>query len=176
MRRNPFATDNGSMRPLTETEVRDALANATDEERREFSLPLDFLLTEWDGVEAIGWRDPRFPARGYLVVEHDDDPVAVVVHAARGANSRHRAAICNLCHTQQPADQVALFSARRSGDAGAKGDTVGTYICADLSCEENVRLPVPPAPSEVQPAGFTARRAEGFARRARAFVSGVLGG
>jgi hypothetical protein len=51
-----------------------------------------------------------------------------------------RSAICALCHTQQPAPQVSLFVAPKSGEEGIRGDTVGTYICADLACSTLIRI------------------------------------
>jgi hypothetical protein len=72
----------------------------------------------------------------------------------------------------QPADQVLLFSARKAGDAGLRGDTVGTYICTDLSCHENVRLAAPLAPNEVR--ASVDARIDGTRMRAEAFVERVL--
>ena len=34
---------------------------------------------------------------------------------------------------------VVFYSAKRAGDAGRKGDTVGTLICEDFQCSTNVR-------------------------------------
>ena len=121
------------MRPLTEAEVRASIVNADPDELRLVALPLDFLLTDWDHLDFLAWRDPRTRGRGYLVTERDERPTGVVLRAAEGT-SRARSALCNICHTMQPADQVALFSARRARPAGDAGDTIGTYICADLSC------------------------------------------
>ena len=123
-------------------------------ELAQLSLPHDFLLTEWAHLDAFAWRDPRIAGRGYLVTELDGEPVGVVLRAAGANGSRHRAAICNLCHTAQPGDQVELFSARKAGPAGERGDTIGTYMCSDLACQETVRLGRPPAPSEVVPSVF----------------------
>ena len=81
--------------------------------------------------------------------------------------------MCNICHTMQPGNQVALFSARRAGDAGRRGDSVGTYVCADLSCHESVRLAHPLAPNEVRAAGQIDFRLDGTRRRMEAFVSRV---
>ena len=162
------------MQPLVESEIREALGNASAAELAQLSLPLDFLLIEWAHLDAFAWRDPRIASRGYLLTELDGSPAGVVLRAAASNGSHHRAAICNLCHTQQPADQVVLFSARRAGAAGARGDTVGTYMCADLACQETVRLGRPAAPSEVQPGVHEIMRIEGLARRTRAFVADVL--
>src|SRR4051812_358247 len=137
------------MRPLTEEDVRASFVNAADDELRSMSLPSDFVLTDWDHLDFFAWRDPRTRGRGYVIVEVRSEPTGVVLRAADGSSGA-RSAMCNLCHTMQPADQVSLFTARKAGTAGAHGDSVGTYICADLSCHETVRLAAPLAPSEVR--------------------------
>ncbi|WP_314505420.1 FBP domain-containing protein [uncultured Microbacterium sp.] len=159
------------MRQLTEEELRDAIANATDDELRVFASPLDFVLTDWDHLDFLAWRDPRNRGRGYLVGEIDGRPVGVVMRAAEGS-SRAGAAFCNVCRTMQPADQVSLFSARKAGAAGARGDSVGTYLCTDLSCHENVRLAAPLAPSEVRTS--VDARIDGTRQRAEAFIERVV--
>jgi len=159
------------MRPMTESQVRESLANATADELRVVTMPHDFLLTDWDHLDFLAWRDPRTRGRGYVVVELDGEPAGVVVRAAEGT-SRARSALCNLCHTMQPGDQVALFTARKAGSAGEAGDSVGTYMCADLSCHENVRLAMPLAPSEMR--ASVDRRIDGTRRRTEEFVDRVL--
>jgi len=159
------------MRALTEEEVRNAFVNAAPEELRIVAMPHDFLLTDWDHMDFFAWRDPRTRGRGYLVTERDGEPTGVVLRAADG-QSRARSAMCNLCHTMQPGDQVALFTARKAGVAGEHGDTVGTYMCADLSCHENVRLAMPLAPSEIR--GSVDMKIDGTRRRTEAFVERVL--
>ncbi|MFD4421010.1 FBP domain-containing protein [Agromyces sp. NPDC058484] len=164
------------MQPMVESDIRASFGNASDTELAQLSLPHDFALTEWLYLDAFAWRDPRIAARGYLVTELGGEPTGVVLRAAGANGSRHRAAICNLCHTQQPGDQVVLFSARRAGPAGDRGDSVGTYMCSDLACQETVRLGRPAAPSEVLPSVHELERIEGLARRTKAFVVDVLGG
>jgi hypothetical protein len=159
------------MRQLTEEEMREAIANATDDELRVFSLPLDFVLTDWDHLDFLAWRDPRTRGRGYLIGEIDGRPVGVVMRAAEGS-SRAGSAFCNVCRTMQPADQVSLFSARKAGAAGARGDSVGTYLCTDLSCHENVRLAAPLAPNEVRTS--VDARIDGTRHRAESFIERVV--
>jgi hypothetical protein len=160
------------MRALTEEQLRAAFVNADADERRVAAMPHDLVLTDWDHLDFFAWRDPNSRGRGYLVAEREGQPVGVVLRAAEGT-SRARSALCNVCHTMQPGDQVSLFTARKAGDAGAHGDSIGTYICADLSCHENVRLAAPLAPSEIR--ASVDRRIDGTRRRAEAFVDRVLG-
>lgn len=159
------------MRALTEDEVRGAFVNAAPDELRIIALPPDFLLADWDHLDFLAWRDPRTRGRGYIVTEHQGVPTGVVFRAAEG-QSRARSAMCNLCHTMQPGDQVSLFTARRAGDAGEHGDTIGTYICADMSCHETVRLAAPLAPSEIR--ASVDRKIDGTKRRTEEFVTRVL--
>ena len=159
------------MRQLTEDDIHGAFANASVDELRLITLPADFLLTDWDHLDFLAWRDPRTRGRGYLIAELGSEPIGVVLRAAEGT-SRAGSALCNVCHTMQPADQVSLFSARKAGDAGLRGDSIGTYICADLSCHENVRLAAPLAPNEVR--ASVDARIDGTRERAEAFVERVL--
>ena len=164
------------MQPLTEDEIRTSLMNSTDEEERAVALPIDYLLTDWERIDFLGWRDPKAPRRGYIVTEVDGEPVGVVLRAAETSMPHNRSAYCSLCHTLQPADQVSLFTARRVGEAGERGDSIGQYICADLSCPENVRLGAPLAPLEVPAVGHTDARISGLAERTRRFLSSVREG
>ncbi len=155
---------------MTEDQVRAALVNASADERARLAVPLSFVLADWDHLDFLAWIDPDTRGRGYVVVERGGAPTGVVVRAASGARSH--AAMCNLCHTMQPGNQVALFTARRAGTAGDRGDSVGTYMCADLGCHENVRLAPPLAPSEVR--ASVDRRIDGTRQRVEAFVERVV--
>lgn len=159
------------MRPLTEDDVRAALVNASPDELRVMSVPVELVLADWDHLDFWAARDPRTRGRGYIVVELDGEPRGIVVRSS-DSSSQARSAMCNLCHTMQPADQVALFTARKAGEAGEHGDSVGTYICADLACHETVRLAAPLAPSEMRPS--VDRRIDGTRTRVEAFVARVL--
>jgi hypothetical protein len=159
------------MRPLTEDDVRASFVNARADEVNLVALPPDFVLTDWDHLDFFAWRDPRARGRGYVVAEVEGRPTGVVLRAAEG-QPRARSAMCDICHTMQPADQVSLFTARKAGDAGARGDAVGRYICADLSCHENVRLAAPLAPSEIR--ASVDRKIDGARLRTEAFVERVL--
>jgi hypothetical protein len=159
------------MRPLTEDDVRASFVNASDDELRLVAMPSDFMLTDWDHLDFLAWRDPHTRGRGYLIAELGGETHGIVLRAADGS-SRARSAMCNLCHTTQPADQVSLFTARKAGSAGAHGDSVGTYICADLACHETVRLAAPLAPNEVR--ASVDRKIDGTRRRTESFVESVL--
>lgn len=161
------------MRALTEAEVRASFVNADADELRVMEMPHDFVLIDWDYLDFLSWRDPSAGRRGYVLVQHEGGVMGIVLRSTDPG--RARSGLCNICHTMQPGNQVALFSARRTGDAGARGDSVGTYICADLSCHENVRLAHPLAPNEVRAAGQVDYRLDGTRRRMEAFAARVQG-
>lgn len=159
------------MEALTEADVVAALANATDEERRHITVPVAFYLADWDHHDFYAWRDPRNTSRGYLFVQHNDAVVGIVLRSAAG-HSRARSALCNVCHTMQPGDQVTMYTARRAGAAGERGDSIGTMMCADLSCHDNVRLAAPLAPGEVR--ASVDRRIDSTRQRAENLVAQVV--
>ncbi|MGN8027632.1 FBP domain-containing protein [Microbacterium sp. 22242] len=161
------------MRALTEDQIRASFRNATAEEVAQIAMPHDLLLAEWDYLDFFAWRDPVAAKNGCIVIERDGEPVGIVLRAADP--TRARSGMCNLCHTMQPGNQIALFAARRGGEAGRRGSTVGTYICADLSCHESVRLAPPLAPNEIRAERHVDRRLDGTHRRVHAFVAAVLG-
>ena len=74
------------------------------------------------------------PLRGYLVAESDGAAVGIALRAAESRMSSRTAVMCLLCQTGQAGDAVSLFTARRTGEAGRNGNTVGTYLCTDLAC------------------------------------------
>lgn len=160
------------MRPLTEAQVRAAILNADADEIAQIGMPHDFILTDWDYLDFLAWRDPVSNRRGVVIVEHEGHPAGILLRSTDP--SRARSGMCNICHTLQPGNQVALFTARRGGAKGARGDSAGTYICADLSCHENVRLAHPLAPNEVRAPGQADMRLDGTRSRMEAFVTRVL--
>jgi hypothetical protein len=159
------------MRPLTEADVRASFVNADADELRTMEMPHDFLLVDWDYLDFFAWQDPGAGRRGYVLVPQGDGVVGIVLRATEPG--RGRSGLCNICHTMQPGNQIALLSARRTGDAGRRGDSFGTYMCADLSCHENVRLAHPLAPNEIRTPGQVDFRLDGTRRRMETFVSRV---
>ena len=130
------------MLPLTDTDIRSSLVNASLRERNAILPPLDLDRIEWDKLDFLGWRDPKAPAIAYVVTRLDDEPVGVLLRQSGDRpNSR---AQCSWCEDVTLPNDVVLFSARRSGKAGRNGDTVATLACVDFQCSRNVRV-LPPS-------------------------------
>ena len=161
------------MRALTDQQVRRSFVNCSRGETKTLTLPKGFDGVEWAELEVFGWRDPKAPLRGYLVLDVDDEPLGIAVRAADTRMSSRTAAMCQLCQSPLPGDAVSLFTARRAGEAGRNGNTVGTYICADLACSHRVRTEIPPWLRERNPAEVVVERANELRERALAFTHAV---
>jgi hypothetical protein len=161
------------VKQLNETDIRNSIVNASRGEIDRMPLPgLHEVL--WDDREYLGWRDHQAPLRGYLVHWVDDRPIGIFLRASGASMRPGISAMCSLCRTPQPADQVALFSAPRAGEAGRNGNTVGTYICADLACSLIIRITPPKMPMQPDPAEIVARRAEGLLTRVTSFTADIM--
>lgn len=160
------------MKPLTDADIRESLVNATAAEAARMPLP-GLHEVVWAEREYLGWRDPGSSQRGYLACWRDGRPVGLVLRASE-TRLRGGAAICSLCNTPQPANQVTMFTAQRAGLAGERGDSVGTYICADLACSLLIRIAPPQYEMQPAPDVVVASRASRLAERVDSFVSRVL--
>ena len=159
------------MRALTEDEIRGAFVNATDDQLHRMPLP-GLHETIWEDREFLGWRDVQAAQLGYIVHWDRDEerPVGIVVRAAGGSMRAGIAAMCSFCHSPQPATQVRMFSTPRAGEAGRNGNTIGTYICEDLSCSLLIRR----QPPHLNPPQLIARRGAELLRRVQNFTADVM--
>ncbi|MBO8197865.1 FBP domain-containing protein [Streptomyces smyrnaeus] len=126
------------MKPLTEREIRAAFVNCTKGEAKRLSVPRDLADRPWDDLDYLGWRDPQAPDRAYLVTELADRPRALALRCPAPASWQTRRSMCSMCLTDHTGG-VVLMVAPKAGKAGQQGNSVGTYICGDLSCSLYVR-------------------------------------
>ena len=123
------------MRPISENEIRTSFVNCSKGEALRLGLPRDLAECPWEDLDFLGWRDPGAPERGYLVAERASRLVGISLRATSGAGRGFTArSICTICKTTRTGGGVALLSARRAGESGRNGNTVGQYICSDLAC------------------------------------------
>jgi hypothetical protein len=118
------------MSPLSEAQVRRSFVNLTAGEAKRANLPNDLATRPWDRLDYLGWRDPKSPQRAYLVVERAAGICGVGLRRSTQPTGPRRT-MCSLCLT---VGDVALMVAPRAGRSGQAGNSVGTYICADLVC------------------------------------------
>ena len=166
------------MQPLDESFIRSSFINASRQEVDEMTLPPNFALlaeTDWDALDYLGWRDPKFARRAYVVLPRPGgDPVGVVFRQA-GALPRSRM-MCNWCRDFQLPNEVVFWSARRAGDDGQSNSTVGVFVCSDFHCSHNVRNDPPPAYTGFDVAGSRARRIDGLRSKVAGFAEMLISG
>lgn len=126
------------MEPITEAEVRASFVNCSQGEAKRINLPVGLADSVWEELDYLGWRDPKAPARGYLVAALPGGLAGVTLRAPTATPGVKRAKMCSLCLTPRSGG-VSLMVARRAGRSGQRGNTVGTYICSDLDCSLYVR-------------------------------------
>jgi hypothetical protein len=124
--------------PLTESDLRAAFVNLTKGETKRLNVPRVLAQRPWDDLDYFGWRDPQSPVRGYLVAPVGDRLVGVALRAPSSSVGSARPSMCSLCLTLHSGG-VSLMVAPRAGKAGQQGHSVGTNICADLSCSLYLR-------------------------------------
>jgi hypothetical protein len=159
------------MLPITVEALRASFVNASRREVTEMAVP-DLDPVDWDGLTFLGWRDPKTPRRAYAVVPTlDGDLVGIVLRQAE-ASPRSRAQ-CSWCQDVKLPNDVVFYSAKRSGPAGRKGDTVGTLVCQDFQCSRNVRRTPPPAYEGYDVDAARLQRMEDLQLRVAAFATEV---
>jgi len=125
--------------PLTADALRASLVNATRSQARALNPPAGLADLPWDDLDFVGWRDPKAPGRAYLVAPHRGELVGLLLRVPGGRGRRKVNAVCALCWSTRTSDEIDLLVAPLAGAAGRGGNTVGTYVCADLACSLLVR-------------------------------------
>ncbi|QFZ21289.1 FBP domain-containing protein [Saccharothrix syringae] len=133
------------MKPLTERDIRASFVNCSKGEAKRLSVPRDLADRPWDDLDFLGWWDPSAPERSYLVAEVGDRLVGIALRRASQAGHLRRT-MCSLCLTTHEGGGVLLMTARKAGRGGQQGDSVGSYLCADLACSLYVRGRKPVGP------------------------------
>lgn len=125
------------MRPIDERAIRASFRNASRKEVSDLNLPAGFPDIDFDRLDYLGWVDPKAPRRAYVITEIDERPVGALLQQAEQRVIAR--AQCSWCEDVTLRNDVQLFTARKAGPAGRKGDTIGTLVCANFGCSANVR-------------------------------------
>lgn len=161
------------MRPLTDAQIRASLINASRSERNNLTLPVGFGDIDWDRLVYFGFRDPKLGRVAYVVVDLDGEPVGMLLRQTE-ARPRTRAQ-CSWCNDIELPNDVVMYSAKRAGDAGRRGDTVGILVCQDFECSQNVRKLPPSAYLGFDREAARDRRIESLRASAEGFAREVQG-
>lgn len=135
----------------------------------------DLDASDWEALDFLGWRDPKFDRRAYVVLPRlDGDPVGIALKQAE-ASPRSRA-MCGWCRDIRLPNDVVFWSAKRAGDAGRRGATVGTLICREFQCSRNVRNDPPPAYEGYDVAAARAKRLDDLRLKVAGFADMLVTG
>ena len=126
------------MEPIDPGDLRATFVNVTKGAASRIPLP-DLAAVRWDQLDYLGWRDQRNPAAAFIVAPYDGAPRGIALRLAPRGGPSKRQSMCSLCHTVHSSSGVALMVAARAGRSGRDGNTVGTYLCTDLSCPAYAR-------------------------------------
>ncbi|MCA0377814.1 MAG: FBP domain-containing protein [Actinobacteria bacterium] len=166
------------MQPLTEPFIRSSFINASRKEVKDMSLADSFEALDeaaWSTLDFLGWRDPKFARRAYVVLPRLDGAPAGISLKQAEATPRSRA-MCNWCQDVRLPNDVVFWSAKRVGDAGRRGATVGTLICRDFECSRNVRNDPPPAYQGYNVAAARVKRIDDLQLRVAGFAEMLIAG
>ncbi|KSU70813.1 FBP C-terminal treble-clef zinc-finger [Pseudarthrobacter enclensis] len=161
------------MQSVTPQQIRSSFVNASRSEAAKLNLPPNFGDLDWDNLDFLGWRDPKMPLRGYLVVPGPKGLTGVMLRAPEGGPRKNRSVLCELCRDVFSKEDVLLWVARRAGQSGRDGNTVGTLICADFLCCGNVRKEPPANEINPDPAAVVLRQIQGLEDRTALFLGRV---
>jgi len=163
------------MQKITAQQVRSSFINASRSEAAKLNLPRDFESLDWDSLDFLGWRDEKMPLRGYLVVPGESGLTGVILRAPEGGARKSRSVLCELCRDVFSKEDVLLWVAKRAGQSGRDGNSVGTLICADFLCCGNVRVEPPANDINPDPAAVVVRQIDGLLARTGQFHERVRG-
>lgn len=161
------------MRPIDERALRASFINATRKEVSDISLPPGFDEIDFEKLDYLGWTDPKLPRRSYVVVWIDDVVTGVVLQRAEQRVLAR--AQCSWCEDVTLRNDVQLYTARKAGPAGRKGDTIGNLTCAEFGCSKNVRVLPPLAYQGYDRELAREMRILKLQEHVQAFVSAVAG-
>lgn len=130
------------MHSYTRTQILGAFRGATRSEVKKVTFAANFDDVDFGKLDYYGWIDPKIPRRAYVLIDRPAGPVALLL--SRSTVKPRMRAMCTWCNDVNLTDEAVLYTVRRGGAAGRKGDTLGTLICANFGCSRNVRQ-LPPA-------------------------------
>lgn len=162
-----------TMQKITAQQIRASFINASRSEAAKLTLPRDFETLDWENLEFVGWRDPKMPLRGYLVMPVNARLTGIMLRAPEGGAGKNRAVLCELCRDVFSKEEVYLWVAKRAGQSGRDGNTLGTLICADFVCSSNVRKEPPVSEINPDPAAVVLRQIAGLQERTSRFLARI---
>ena len=162
------------MEAITEAQIRASFINSSKGESKRLPVPRNLDERPWEDLDFLGWSDPSFPGRCYVVLPDGQSFVGIALKFEKSAT--RRAAMCTICSTTHPNGAVRLMAAAKAGEAGRRGDTIGTYMCEDLACSLYARRKKTPSMGRLFREDFDPeQRAVQVRERMTGFIARVRG-
>ena len=161
------------MHPLTSADLHASFVNCSRGEARRAEVP-DLTAVAWEHLDFLGWQDPSGSPKAWLVVPGADGPLGLVLRRP-AASGGGRSAMCDVCATPHSSGSVALTVAAKTGAAGKKGDSTGSYLCRDLACSLYVRGRKVPTAARLRETLSQEAMVERLRRNLDTYVQRVLG-
>lgn len=124
------------MNPLTENQIRSSFLNISKGDAKRAVLP-DLSQITWEERDYLGWQDARRPLLHYVALEVDGELTCLLLRGSSSVTSTKM--LCAWCQDVIDGVHAASFVAPLAGEAGRRGNSIGTAICADFGCSRNVR-------------------------------------
>ncbi|GAA2375646.1 MULTISPECIES: FBP domain-containing protein [Gordonia] len=160
------------MKQYTQQQILDSFRGATRSEIKKVTFPLDFDDVDFSRLEYYGWRDRKMPRRAYIAVEHDGRLVSLILNRAEATPSRRT--MCTWCRDVDLSEEVVLYTTRRTGAQGRRGDTIGTLVCSGFHCSKHARKLPPAYHKATDLDAIRAEQVAGLRNRVGSFVAEVL--
>jgi hypothetical protein len=160
------------MQPLTQQQIIDSIRGATRSEIKRVTFAAEFDETNFDALDFYGWRDRKIPRRGYICAPYQGDVVTLLLTQTDAVPKRR--AMCTWCRDVNLTSTAVMFSTRRAGSAGRRGDTIGVLVCEDFSCPRNARRLPPAFHKGTDLDALRAEAVAGLRLRVEAFVANAL--
>ncbi|WP_344307693.1 FBP domain-containing protein [Brevibacterium samyangense] len=163
------------MQELTLTQLQKSFVNASRREAGLIKPPFDPDTFDWESHDFVGWADAKIPQRSYVFVPVDGEVRGVILRAVPPSRS-HRSAVCAWCEDVIAVQGIRMFTAKRAGDAGRRGNTVGTLVHELFDCSAHARREPTGWEGRDDPEAFVAKRVEKLRANAEGFVRRVMDG
>lgn len=160
------------MHTPTRKQILSSFRGATKGEISKITFDADFDDVDFDRLDFYGWRDRKIPRRAYLVIEHEGELVSLLLN--RSEAKPRRRAMCSWCRDVELVADVMLYSARRAGTRGRRGDTIAALVCEDFGCPKRARKLPPAYHKGTDLDAVRAMQVDEMTRRVHAFVAEIL--
>lgn len=170
---NDYTEGSFSVQSVTTAQIRECFTNVSAQEIKTLTFPAGFDRLDWARLDYLGWRDPRARQRAYIVLHRGDRLTGIILTTTARHDAGSRAVMCTLCRFTQRFGEVSLFTAPTTSNRARIGSSVGTYICSELQCADNVNSRPLQGPLDPAPEVTIAQRRSELHARVAAFTLSV---